>query len=146
MYAASVLALCRCFAPAVDGGAGLAVRAPLSATHESDPAHDFAITSSVDSVSEGRPPPLLVADVTASALSRRLRVMLSARAGVPEHWVVRLGTGVIEAHRQPRDGAYAEVVEHAPGTSFSPLAFPDVRVEVSGVVSRFAGKITAGGS
>lgn len=57
-----------------------------------------------------------VVEVAVNTLEKDLRkAAIYAAAGVPEYWVVDPNARTITVHRQPGEGAYAEVVPFGPG-------------------------------
>lgn len=86
----------------------------------------------------GRPTPddiLLAVEVSDSSVrfDRNTKLPRYAAAGVPEVWIVTREPAAIEVYREPRDGQYTELRTFRPGESVSPLARPDLRIEVARV-------------
>ena len=57
-----------------------------------------------------------------------------AEAGIPECWIVNLVAGVLEVSREPSAGEYRSETAHDPGSRISPLAWPDLEIEVSALI------------
>jgi Uma2 family endonuclease len=79
---------------------------------------------------------LLVVEVADSSLEsdRTVKLPLYAQAGIPEVWIVSLTEGHIEVYTQPENGAYTRAQRAGRGESLAPIALPDVRVPVDGVL------------
>jgi Uma2 family endonuclease len=82
----------------------------------------------------------LVVEVADSSLGldRRLKVVLYARAGLPEYWIANLVEGVLEVHREPGpepETAYGWVYRSVeilrPPASVTPLAAPGSLIPVA---------------
>ena len=76
--------------------------------------------------------PLLI-EVADSSLGddRHVKGPLYAAAGIAEYWIVNLPGRCIEVHRAPLDGRYTDVRIYGIGEGISPLAFPDVTLQVA---------------
>lgn len=75
---------------------------------------------------------LLLIEVSESSLAydRGEKAELYAAAGLKDYWVVNLHDSCVEVHRRPRSGEYRNIEVFGTGQSISPLAFPDVTLEV----------------
>jgi Uma2 family endonuclease len=80
---------------------------------------------------------LLIVEVADSSLAEDLGEMatLYAQAGIKDYWVVNLPDFCVEVFRQPRRGRYAERRTIQAVETISPLAFPRVRLPLSGLFS-----------
>lgn len=58
---------------------------------------------------------------------------LTARAGVPEVWILDLPRHRVEVYRDPREGRYHEVHHADPGTVLVPGTLPELRLPVEEV-------------
>ena len=65
------------------------------------------------------------------AFDRGTKLARYAAAGIPEVWIANLVNRQVEAHSNPVDGAYRNVLIVHPGATISPQAFPDVTLAVS---------------
>ncbi|MCX2728291.1 Uma2 family endonuclease [Thermomicrobium sp. 4228-Ro] len=74
-----------------------------------------------------------VAD-TSLAYDRDIKVPLYARAGIPEVWLVDLAGGQVLVFRAPDAGKYRASVVVRPGELVSPLAFPDLLIDVAALL------------
>lgn len=79
---------------------------------------------------------LLLIEIADSSLEfdRRIKAGLYARHGIPEVWVQDLRNGVLLVHRDPSPQGYREVKALQRGERLSPLAFPDLVIEVDAVL------------
>ena len=79
---------------------------------------------------------LLLIEVADSSLllDRNQKVPLYAREGVAEVWLVNLLNDTVEVFRRPEHGAYTDTSVVQRGTVLSPLAFPDLRVQVEDLI------------
>jgi Uma2 family endonuclease len=77
---------------------------------------------------------LLVIEIADASLryDRDIKIPLYALAGLPEYWIVNLTDRTIETHRDPDKtlGRYLTVTEASGGT-LSPLALPDLAVDIT---------------
>lgn len=75
----------------------------------------------------------LVVEVAMSSLryDREVKEPIYAAAGIPEYWIVNLNEKVVEVYRQPAVDGYRDVQIIRAGGTISPLAFPDVEVDVA---------------
>lgn len=94
-----------------------------------------------DFYQSGHPTPAdlyLVIEVMDSSAShdRNVKLPLYAGAGIPEVWLIDLPGAVVEVHRRPLDGRYAEKSTYTRGQSVSPEAFPDVVLAVDALLNR----------
>ena len=71
-----------------------------------------------------------VAD-SSPAFYRETKLPRYAAAGVPEVWIANLVNRQVEAHFNPVDGVYRNVLIVHAGATISPLAFPDVTLAVN---------------
>jgi Uma2 family endonuclease len=73
-----------------------------------------------------------VMEYSNSSLDKDLGVKarIYASEGIPEYWVINLKQNVLIVFRDPVDGKYQSRQEFTTGT-ISPLAFPDVAIEVT---------------
>jgi len=62
---------------------------------------------------------------------REQKLPAYGRAGIHEVWIVNLANRTIEVYREPHFGGYESKVVLRSGEKASPLAFPDVTVDVA---------------
>ncbi len=79
---------------------------------------------------------LLLVEVSDSSLSydRGRKLHAYARAGIPEVWIVNLSDEAIEIYREPGLAGYGFTETRRAGQKVSPLAFPDVQVDISSLL------------
>jgi Uma2 family endonuclease len=73
---------------------------------------------------------------TSVRYDRERKIPLYAAAQIPEVWIVNLDDHFVEVHRTPEKGSYTHVQQVRPGEFATPLAFPDVRVNVAQLLHR----------
>lgn len=74
-----------------------------------------------------------VAD-TSLAYDRDFKLPLYARAGIPEVWLLNHDAMRLEVSREPRGGAYQSVTFVGRDGSVTPLAFPDLTIQVNDIL------------
>jgi len=67
-------------------------------------------------------------------LDREKKLPIYGRAGVQEVWIVNLPERVIEVYREPHFTGYASKTILRAGDQAKPQAFPDVTVDVAGLL------------
>jgi len=92
----------------------------------------------LDSYREGAPTPgdaFLVVEVADASVSRdREKLARYAEAGIPEAWIVNLGTDVIEIYRGPGNDGYRDASTVGRGGQVAPGAFPDLRLTADDIL------------
>ncbi len=127
-------------AVALAGRARVRAHSPLSLSDESEPVPDVAVVPAGDYTRAHPSRALLIIEVADASVrkDRELKAQIYAVAGVPEYWVVDLVARVVHVHRGPSLSAasprFADVSSLAYGTTLSPLAFPDVAIDVASVI------------
>lgn len=81
---------------------------------------------------------LLLIEVAESTLhsDRGEKAELYAAAGIKDYWIVNLVDLCIEVYRKPRAGKYRDVQTYSVVQSLSPLAFPEISLDVGYVFAR----------
>jgi Uma2 family endonuclease len=122
----------------LDGRAAVRIQLPLALGDLSEPEPDLAVVPAGDYAAAHPSTALLVVEVADSSIRKdqRLKGPLYAAHGLAEYWIVNLDEDVVEVRREPQAGAFARVTRHGRGESLSPLAFPDVVVQVDDLVPR----------
>jgi Uma2 family endonuclease len=116
------------------------VQNPSRISDLSEPEPDLAVLRpGLDRYRDRHPQPadiLLLVEVsdTTLAFDRNRKAPMYARARVPEVWIVDIGGGAVEVHREPGPEGYQVVERHGSGASVAPLAFPDVAVAVDEIL------------
>lgn len=106
---------------------------PIVASDESEPEPDIAVVPSGDYDDEHPTEALLIIEVADSSLryDREVKAPLYAASGFQEYWIVNLRDRVVEVHRRARGDVWTEVVHHPREATLSPVAFPDVKIELA---------------
>jgi Uma2 family endonuclease len=76
-----------------------------------------------------------LADNTALAYDRTVKLPLYAGHGIREVWMVNLPGRALEIYRDPKDGAYRVKLERSAADTASPLALPALRVELGSLLA-----------
>jgi Uma2 family endonuclease len=123
------------------GRAHVAIQSPVHLDDLSEPEPDLAVLRRrPDVYAESLPMPediLLLIEVadTSADYDRQVKIgRLYARNGIAEAWLIVLGKGVIEVFRDPSPQGYREVRIFHRGERLSPLAFPDLIIEVDAIL------------
>jgi Uma2 family endonuclease len=115
----------------------VAVQNPVHLDEYSEPQPDLALLKpALHYYTSQHPGPedvLLLIEVADSSLEydRGGKLPAYARAGISEVWIVNVPDRAIEVYREPRSGGYRSVTTLRAGEKASPLAFPDVSVDVA---------------
>jgi Uma2 family endonuclease len=118
----------------------LGVQDPIALDDHSEPEPDISVLRPrADDYSNSHPTPedlFLVIEVADSSagFERFRKIPVYARNGVPEVWLVDLTTHRIEAYREPSGMSYRAVRQLEAGDRLSPLAFPDLVLEVGEIL------------
>ena len=111
----------------------LPVRLPRQ---RSEPEPDVVLAHARDDFYTSRHPgaaeTFLLVEVANSSLrtDRGRKLILYARACIPEYWVVVVPERVVEIHRDPVAGRYRMFHTAGPGETCAPAAFPDAALNV----------------
>jgi Uma2 family endonuclease len=109
---------------------------PVRLSNKTEVQPDIALLRNRDySVDESAPGPehiLLVVEVSDSTLAydEREKLLLYARAGIPEYWLVNLKENVIEVYSDPAGDEYQTVEQARPGDALAVPGFSGVTVSV----------------
>ena len=123
-----------------DGAAVVFVQSPIHLDDLSEPQPDLALLRfRDDSYAAGLPAPpdiLLIVEVADTTVQhdRRVKMDLYARHGLPEAWLWDLPRSVIEVYRDPSSQGYREILTFRRGDRISPLAFPDLMIELDAIL------------
>mgnify|MGYP000013172135 CR=1 FL=1 len=79
---------------------------------------------------------MLVVEVADSSVryDRDTKMPLYAAAGIAEAWLLDLNGGTLEVYRTPSADGYKTLLRLKPGDTVSPLAFPDLILEVAALL------------
>ena len=139
-HAACVGRLTQVIALLIQRTAILRVQNPVLLDDHSEPQPNITVLKPrADFYEQSMPTPadvLLVIEVsdTTLAYDRRVKVLLYARAGIPETWVVNLVDDPIEAHSDLSGGAYQAIDSCARGDEMQSRALPTLHVSVAEVL------------
>lgn len=116
------------------------VQSPIRLNDFSEPEPDLAVIrphagshpETIPTAEEA----LLVIEVADSSVEydRKVKMDLYARNGVPEAWLFDLSQEALEIYRSPSPDGYREILIRRPGDQLSPLAFPDLMIEVAAIL------------
>ena len=115
------------------------VQNPVRLDDLNEPQPDFSVLRPrPDGYRKGHPGPadvLLLVEVADSFLrfDRRVKLPLYARFGIPEVWTADLQRRVLEKHRTPLEGTYADTAEHKPGERVSLALLPEAVVTLAAI-------------
>ena len=115
------------------------VQSPVRLDDLNEPQPDVSILRvRPDGYRFGHPGPadvLLLLEVADSSLrfDRRVKLPLYARFGIPEVWIADLQRRVLETHRTPVDGAYADIAQHTPDGRVSLALPPQAVLTLAGI-------------
>jgi Uma2 family endonuclease len=118
----------------------LGVQDPIMLDDHSEMEPDISVLRPrADYYSNSRPTPedtFLVVEVAVSSarFDRFKKVPVYARNGVPEVWLIDLTTDRVEVYREPSAMSYRDVRQLKAGDRLSPLAFPDLVLEVGEIL------------
>lgn len=118
----------------------LSVQNPVQLSEDNLPQPDVAIFRFQEEFySEQHAKPediLLIIEVADTSLryDQRVKSKLYGTAGIADYWIVNLPERQIEVYREPRPNGYRTVTTYAPGETLSPLAFPDVVLQVEQIM------------
>ena len=118
----------------------VAVQNPVHLDDQTELEPDLAVLRPrEDFYAERHPIPediLLLIEVSRSSLEfdHQVKLPLYARHGIPELWVVNLVDGVVEVHRDPKDGQYLARQDYRRGESLASLAMRDLELKVKEVL------------
>ena len=138
-HAACVNRLNRLLVIALAGRGLVSIQNPVRLDRYSEPQPDVVVLRPrSDDYASGHPEPtsaffaIEVAD-TSLTYDRTVKLLLYAKAGIPEVWIVDLDAGAVEVHRQPHDEGYRRVERITEGR-LAPAAFPDVELELAEIL------------
>jgi len=63
-----------------------------------------------------------------------VKTALYSAAGVMEYWIINLQKRQIEVYREPQSEGYRTMTRYAPGETLSPLAFPEVQLDITEIL------------
>ena len=136
-HGGTVKRLNRLFSKQAAGRWLVSVQDPVHLDDHSEPQPDLMLLRPVaDDYTSRHPVPedvfllIEVADTTLD-FDREQKLPLYGRAGISEVWIMNLADRTIEIYREPHFSGYGWRRVFRSGEQASPLAFPDVEVEVA---------------
>ena len=138
-HAATVDAFTKALVLACGDRAIVRVQSPMRLDDLNEPQPDFSVlrprSGGYRKAHPGPADVLLLIEVADSSLrfDRRIKLPLYARFGIPEVWIADLQRRILERHRTPVDGTYADRTEHQPGESLSPALLPGATLTLAGI-------------
>lgn len=121
----------------IRGRARVQLQSPLACGDDALPEPDLALVPLGDYAHRHPDSAFLVIEVAESSLrkDRLAKGRVYARAGVPEYWIVNVGEGVVEVHKEPEATGYTRVREGRAGEILSPAAFADIEVKLADLLA-----------
>ena len=116
------------------------IQNPIRLSDFSEPQPDLALLRPrADRYREGHPGPedvLLLVEISSSSTSydRQIKLPLYAREGIAEFWLVDLEARTVEVYREPTSIGYRISQTLQTADSISPLAFPDLPLEIKDIL------------
>lgn len=110
------------------------VQIPVTLSDDSEPEPDVALIRPLQEPRLPRPTDvLLLVEIGLSSArnDREVKAPRYAQAGIPELWLVDLEQDLVRVLRQPGPHGWGETRLHQRGEVIAPLAFPELRLEVS---------------
>jgi hypothetical protein len=79
---------------------------------------------------------LLVVEVSDTTIhyDRRVKMDLYARHGIAEAWLCNLPRATVEVYRDPSPQGYGQILTFRGGDRLSPLAFPELVIDVAAIL------------
>lgn len=132
-HASVVDRLTRLFVRALGERARVRIQQPLIAFDESEPEPDMAVVPEGSYVERHPDSAFLVVEVAETSLDydRDTKGPLYAASHVDEYWVVDVAARAVELYTDAEGGRFTRVRRVVSGSTATPLAFPDVVVDVA---------------
>ncbi len=114
-------------------GFDILIQMPLALGEDSEPEADLAVVpgSPRDHLMSHPASAILVVEVADTSLSRdRAKAGLYARAGIPDYWILILGTRSLEVYRDPKEGIYRSRTVLNATDKISPLASAESAISI----------------
>ena len=140
-HGGSVNRLIRLFATLSNGRWLVSAQNPVRLDEYSEPQPNLMLLKPVtDDYMTRHPVPedvflLIEVAETTLAYDRQEKLPAYARAGISEVWILNLPARTLEVYREPHFAGYASSQFLRAGDDAAPLAFPDARVEVAGLLN-----------
>ena len=139
-HAACVKRLIALLASRTAGDAIVSAQDPVQLPDYSEPEPDVALLRPrADFYARAHPTPddvLLVIEVsdTSPEYDREVKLLLYARAGIPEAWIVDLNREEVWTYSRPEDGSYGRIRGVGRGKSIALEKMPGLTVEVGEIL------------
>lgn len=139
-HSGTINSLNRLLVLAVGDRGVVAVQNPVRLDDHSEPQPDFSVLRPrADDYRRATPVPadvLLIVEVADSSLAydRTVKRALYASHGIPEFWIVNLGAGEVEVHRQPSGERYESITRFGRGGMLEPALLPGIAIPVSALL------------
>lgn len=120
----------------LSGGVRTRVQSPLALSDDSEPEPDIVVVPAGDYDTAHPSRALLVIEVADTSVQkdRGIKTALYATAGIPEFWLVNLAEKIIEGHRQPSAGRYADIQRIGTDGQLESGQFPGLKIAVSDIL------------
>lgn len=128
------------FTEGLAGRVIVSVQNPVQLNDFSEPQPDIAIVRRREDFYSTSHPTVqdifLVVEAADASLEydKRLKLPVYARNGIAESWLAVLTQRVLLVHRDPSPEGYRQVLVLRPGETVTPLAFPDLVLDVSALL------------
>lgn len=135
-HAGTVTRLGQLFFSAVRGNAIVYIQNPIVLDMYSEPEPDLALLKPrEDFYAASHPGPedvLLIVEVSDSSVryDREVKIPLYGRTGIPESWILDLGSKQVEVYRQPGERGYQELLTPPAGERVCPVMLPAVSLPI----------------
>jgi Uma2 family endonuclease len=113
------------------------VQSPLALSEDSEPEPDIAVVPAGDYHTAHPTRALLIIEVADTSLQkdRGIKTALYAMSGIPEFWLVNLAEKIVEVHRHPSAGRYADIQRVGTDGHLEPVQFPGLKIPVLDILS-----------
>ena len=123
------------FAQKLAGKAYITSQNPIVVNEVNVPQPDVVIAKWSKDYATRHPGPAdigLIIEVASTSLAydRGAKRSLYAQHGIPEYWILNLNDDTVERYSSPSDGQYTQFEKLDTASSLSPLAFPDVAIDL----------------
>jgi len=141
-HASTVDRIAYLLSKALGGQVILRIQGPVQLSKKSLPQPDITVLKARDDFyREQHPRPedtLLLIEVADTTISydQAVKGPLYGAAGIVDYWIVNLQARQVEVYREPRPNGYRSLTIYAPGETLSPLAFPDVALDIEEILGK----------
>ena len=117
------------------------IQCPVRLDNYNEPIVDMALIAADSDSKDEHPGPkdmllaIEIADTSDEAeYDSNIKLPVYARYGIPELWLVKLQSGIVEVHREPTPEGYADVQRYGKGETLTIQALPNVRIATGDVL------------